>query len=357
MEKSNIVKIIICLVFIIGFITNLTIESTAKEEQKPINFKVVGMFGPGNLTNETMPWLLNEASKKSGIPIKIETYWLETFAKATEHLPACRTGLCDVTTLAAAYWPGDIPLTQIPNNLPCTTSSNRVSTRATIDFYDWKPARDEMEIRNNVKFIAAGFYGPLHIFGKPVKRLEDLKGYRLRAWGLTARAYKKAGVIPIFVSAAEGFDALQKGTLDGVSANVVASGKSLGYHEIVPAINLLHNGAQHLITIINLDKWNSLPPVFQKALYEIGHSDAMIEYWVTQYGKEEREYLEMVRKVKPNVKIIYPDPGEQGRLFQYGREVWEELKDEYRKKGMSQQIEALELYVSLIKKYEVKYGK
>ncbi|HVN96106.1 MAG TPA: TRAP transporter substrate-binding protein DctP [Syntrophorhabdaceae bacterium] len=95
---------------------------------------------------------------------------------------------------------------------------------------------------------------------KPVRRIADLKGMRLKSLGDMAGVLKELGVEGISLSNAEVYVALQKGIIDGLlsPAETLEVLKLSEVAKYVTLINLYktHSGMRAM----NLAKWNSLPP-------------------------------------------------------------------------------------------------
>ncbi|HVN97158.1 MAG TPA: TRAP transporter substrate-binding protein DctP, partial [Syntrophorhabdaceae bacterium] len=117
-----------------------------------------------------------------------------------------------------------------------------------------------------------GFMNQL-VTRKPVRKMADLRGMRLKVVGDVSNALKELGVEGMSISAAETYVGLQKGILDGVIIPVEAI-ESLKFAEVAKYVTLInfystHSGSR----MMNVDKFNSLPPDVKKVL------DNNIEYY------------------------------------------------------------------------------
>lgn len=99
---------------------------------------------------------------------------------------------------------------------------------------------------------------------KPVRKIDDLKGMRLKVVGDISASLKDLGVEGMSISAADVYVGLQKGILDGVLTPVEAL-ESLKFAEVAKYVTLINFYRSHSGTrMMNLGKWNSLPPDIQK---------------------------------------------------------------------------------------------
>ena len=106
-------------------------------------------------------------------------------------------------------------------------------------------------------------------FRKEIKTLEDLKGLKMRFFGLGANVMQKLGVSTQLLQAGEIFQALQLGTIDATEFSMPVMDLSLGFHQVAKFYYFpgWHQQATFGDLIINKAKWDSLSP-HQKAVVE-----------------------------------------------------------------------------------------
>jgi TRAP-type C4-dicarboxylate transport system substrate-binding protein len=110
---------------------------------------------------------------------------------------------------------------------------------------------------------------------KPISRLEDVKGRKIRALGVSGRIVTALGGAPVGIPMVDTYDALSKGIVEGVLINWGGAfnykmGEVTKNHLIAPAIGYGTN----LYIVMNKDKWNSLPPDIQAII------DKFDEEWI-----------------------------------------------------------------------------
>jgi len=103
---------------------------------------------------------------------------------------------------------------------------------------------------------------------KPVRKVEDLKGMKIRVVGLTAKIMQAAGASPTNIPGAEQYVALQRGTVDAtIYPSFVLDAyklKEVIKYVIMPSII----SPPTTEIFMNLDLWKSLPKDIQKAITE-----------------------------------------------------------------------------------------
>lgn len=106
-------------------------------------------------------------------------------------------------------------------------------------------------------------------FRKEIKSLDDLKGLKMRFFGLGANVMQKLGVSTQLLQAGEIFQALQLGTIDATEFSMPVMDLSLGFHQVAKFYYFpgWHQQATFGDLIVNKAKWDSLSPT-QKAQVE-----------------------------------------------------------------------------------------
>jgi TRAP-type mannitol/chloroaromatic compound transport system substrate-binding protein len=124
----------------------------------------------------------------------------------------------------------------------------------------------------NVKVLPDVIYCPETSgwFRTPIKSVEDLKGLRMRFFGLGGLAMQKLGVSVSLLPVAEIFPALEKKTLDATECSMPALDQTLGFYKLLK-YNYYpgwHQQATVGELLINKDIWKGMTPG-QQALIEM----------------------------------------------------------------------------------------
>ena len=95
---------------------------------------------------------------------------------------------------------------------------------------------------------------------EPMYSVEDLKGYKLRSYGYSAKTFAKLGASPVFMPHEEVYTAISQGTADG-SQTSCSRYESLRLYELAPYFYLtagLFNPNTGCL-IVSKKSWNALP--------------------------------------------------------------------------------------------------
>ncbi|MBW1819332.1 MAG: TRAP transporter substrate-binding protein DctP, partial [Deltaproteobacteria bacterium] len=119
---------------------------------------------------------------------------------------------------------------------------------------------------------------------KPVYKVEDLKGIKVRAIGLTAKIMKALGAPPTNIPGAEQYVALQRGTVDATTYPVLVLDayklKEVIRYVILPSVI----SPPTTEIFMNLDLWKSLPQDMKDAIdrASTGHQAYMDERYLRE---------------------------------------------------------------------------
>jgi TRAP-type mannitol/chloroaromatic compound transport system substrate-binding protein len=159
-------------------------------------------------------------------------------------------------------------------------------------------------------------------FRKPIERLDDLKGLKMRFFGLGAKVMGKLGVSTQLIAGADIYPALERGVIDATEFSYPSLDKSLGFHQIAKHNYFpgWHQQASFVELIMNLDAWNELPPSYQK-IVEIACNEA--NFWVM--GAAEATQGEAIAFHESQGVTIHQWPPEFIDAF---RQAWDEVAEE-----------------------------
>jgi TRAP-type mannitol/chloroaromatic compound transport system substrate-binding protein len=105
-------------------------------------------------------------------------------------------------------------------------------------------------------------------FRKEINTLDDLKGLKMRIGGMAGKIMEKLGVVPQQIAGGDIYPALEKGTIDAAEFVGPYDDEKLGFYKVAKYYYYpgFWEGGPTLHSIINLEKWNSLPKSYQAAL-------------------------------------------------------------------------------------------
>jgi TRAP-type mannitol/chloroaromatic compound transport system substrate-binding protein len=159
-------------------------------------------------------------------------------------------------------------------------------------------------------------------FREPIESLDDLKGLKMRFFGLGAKVMGKLGVSTQLIAGADIYPALERGVIDATEFSYPSLDRSLGFHEIAKHNYFpgWHQQASFVELIMNRAAWDELPASYQK-IVEIACNEANL--WVM--GAAEASQGEALAFHESQGVTIHQWPPEFIDAF---RQTWEEVAEE-----------------------------
>jgi len=256
----------------------------------------------------------------------ITTYVGGTLVSFPEVYDGVLKGIADIGTGIFGYTPGRFPLFEF-FDLPFWLPSAQVGSRVAWEAYENLKPREVSDSKLLMVFMPA--VNIIASVKKPIRTLEDFQGLQLRCTGGAAPYVKALGATPVHMPQGDVYDALAKGIVDATlsSPDVLEGYKQA---EVVKYITKTNLPSTAFFTIMNLDKWNSLPKDVQKAMEELG------EEWVQVMGKTFDDMGEsgMNYAISLGCEIVTPTPQELERWKQTLDPVVQQRVAELEAKGV-----------------------
>lgn len=166
----------------------------------------------------------------------------------------------------------------------------------------------ELYARDNIKYFYCGMIPPETSgwFREEITSLEQLKGLKMRFFGMGAKVMQKFGVATQQLAGGDIYPALELGTIDATEFSMPAIDRSLGFYQIAK-YNYFPGWHQQSTTneiLVNMDKWNALSDA-HKAVFQAA-CDANVKYELAD--GESMQAAAMAANEKDGVKnITWPD--------------------------------------------------
>ncbi|WP_432822078.1 TRAP transporter substrate-binding protein [Trichloromonas sp.] len=228
-----------------------------------------------------------EVEKRTEGRITITPFPGGTLTKAPQVYDGVVTGITDLGNSCFAYTRGRFPVTAALD-LPMGYPNGKVAT-AVVDQFAKTINPEELK---DVKVLYVHAHGPGLLHTKtPVRTLEDLKGMKIRATGLSAKVVEALGAVPVAMPQGDTYEALQKGVVEGTFAPIETL-KGWKQAEVIKytteCTDIGYTTA--MFVVMNRSQWNSLTEADQKIIEAVAAEYAVIhgETWdrADQEGKD-----------------------------------------------------------------------
>jgi len=181
---------------------------------------------------------------------------------------------------------------------------------------------------------------------KPVYKVEDLKGSKIRTFGGNVKFMSALGAAPVAMPMTEVYEALSRGMVDGLLSTYCSlENRQLGEYIKWVTEDKSTGYTATFIMAMNKRKWNALPPDVQKII------DALSEEYIAKLGSvwdqadlKARSYL-----AKLGGKCIVLSQEEERRWMEKGgKPVFDDYVQRMKQKGLPGQ-EALNFTLDFLK--------
>jgi TRAP-type transport system periplasmic protein len=292
-------------------------------EEKVVTLKVSNWFPVGHKQDVLLQEWGKELEKRSGGKVKVSYYAGGTLVPAAQSYDAVVKGIADVSNHVLGYTMGRFPFSQVLD-LPIGLPSGPAPTKIANEVYNkFKPKEfDDVKIL----WFHSMPDGFVSTKTKPVRKLEDIQGLKLRCYGSNAKFVGLIGAAPVAMPMPEVYDALSKGVVDGLLSSYEAlQGFRTGEHVKCATENSNTAFCAAFVVAMNKKKFASLPPDVQAIIDQMSQEyiEKYAQMW-TEINAAGKEWL-----TKNGTEIISLSPEEQARWYEKGAKplVEEYIKD------------------------------
>lgn len=248
--------------------------------------------------------------RQSGGRMRIRPIWSGALLSADMSMEELRHGVADIGLITPIYTRGGTHLIRVQSGFysGADTVEAQVQLYRCIERQVPEIAHELAGLR--VLAVQGGLLPGIATRERPIRRLSDLKGMRLRAPTELLPLLERLGADPVNMPMGEVYPALAKGVLDGVVAPIDTF-KSLHFAEVTKYYNTLAvpRGA-YPARAISARAWNRLPPDQQRIL------DDSVAVWEAALADEVAASGEAGRReaLADGIAIDAMAPSEQARF-------------------------------------------
>ena len=156
-------------------------------------------------------------------------------------------------------------------------------------------------------------------FTREINSIEELKGLKMRFFGLGAKVMEKIGVSTQLIAAGDIFPALELGTIDATEFSLPAIDLDLGFHAVTKHYYFpgWHQPSTMGELMINLPNWNTLSEQQQTVINEACRSNML-----KSYAEGEAIQFPALQELQAQGVTLHRWPDETIEVF---RAAWEEV--------------------------------
>ena len=269
-----------------------------------------------------------EIEKQTNGVVKIDMFVGGTLTPADQCYDGVVKGISDIGFSVLSYTKGRFPFMEVLD-LALGCRSGYKYTKLCNAFYEKFHPKELDEVK--VMYLHGHGPGIVHTKKKPVHKLEDLKGLKIRCTGTTQKIVSHLGALPVGMTQTETYDALSKGVVDGL-VSPLETLKGFKFAEVVKYTTEDYGASYGMcfFVVMNKKKWASLPKDVQATIEKINQE------WIEKQGKawdeidkEGREYA-----LSKGVELIQLSKEEDERWTKAVQPLFQEYITSMKAKGL-----------------------
>lgn len=280
--------------------------------QTTFNWRMTSFYGPQAAFYSTGPGsardLIDRIQRMSNNRIRIQFFGAGELIPAAEGFDAVSSGIVEMNYANAYFWTGKTfaaqYFTAVPFGLNYQGLNGWFYDGGGMDLY-----REVYDRFNLVPFVCGNTGVQMTgWFRRPIEKVEDLRGLKMRIPGLAGRVYQRLGVDVRLLPAGEIFPALERGVIDAAEFVGPYLDRQLGLQRVAKYYHTTgwHEPATASELIINKAAWNRLPADL-KAIVEnaVAACNVISEAWCQKNNADAMEDLVRNQGV---TALLLPDP-------------------------------------------------
>lgn len=251
-------------------------------QQETIELIAQSVFPKGMpLTDSTLSLWADKVAEMSGGRLIINVHGAGEIVGGPEVLDAVRDGVIDLGMNTPAWQKGEFPAGDLFYTLP----------GGITEFHDlvlWMYAGEGAQLLqemygDTLVAFPLGVTPPEQFWtNRPIRRIEDFRGLRMRNAGLSMDLFERLGASVVLLGGGEVVPAMQRGVIDAAEFHTPSMDMALGLQDVARYVHNppIHMGSNMFTLIINPGVWNRLPADLQAIMREAAMSATFHGYMI-----------------------------------------------------------------------------
>lgn len=256
----------------------------------------------------------------SGGNIKLRHYEPGALVPTLEMFDAVSSGAIDAALASPGLWAGREPALSLFGSVPF--GPRPLTFIAWFKHGGGKPMFEEIYHKYNIHPVMCGMLSPEASgwFREEITVLDDLKGQKMRFYGIGGKVIEKLGMSPQMIAPGDIYPALELGTIDATEFADPAIDMTAGFYQVAKHYYLpgWHQQQTTYELMVNMDKWNALSDM-QKAQVETACTAITLE---SLAEAEAKQGAAMKKLQEEHGVTVHEWPDETLRTI---RKAWDEV--------------------------------
>ena len=313
----------ICLISVFFFVLGVTFinsTQTALAAGKVIKWKLQAVYPSASPSYQGSTLVvIDKIKKRTNGRLVIEPFTAGALVPSKEIYNAVQRGMIQAGMGSANYLRDRMPVMTFAASI-CFNFTEVWQGQYLFKQLGLEDILREESLKHGVYYFSDRIYPTELVCKKPITKLDDFKGLKLRSSGAIKVFLTQIGAAASYITGAEVYPSLASGVIDGAHWGAAQGADKMGFYEICkyhlkPSLNM---GAPDA-WFFNKKKFDALPKDIQKIAL-----DTLEEhFW---YRSNEYIYLEgkaLAKALKERgVKISMIEPAEQVKIRKLAQAMW-----------------------------------
>jgi TRAP-type mannitol/chloroaromatic compound transport system substrate-binding protein len=301
----------------------LMLAQPAEAQEKKVRIQMAGAFPSSmQILGSAQLRTVDYIKRLSNGSIDIKFFEPGALVPASQYFDAVSGGSLDMAYTSPGYFTGKDIVFALFASVPFGPDAGEYL--AWLEYGGGNDLQKEMHAKYNINVVNCGIISPEASgwFRNEIKSADDLKGLKMRFFGLGANVMQKMGVATQLLQAGEIFQALQLGTIDATEFSMPTMDLSLGFHQVAKFYYFpgWHQQTSLGQLYISNAKWAELS-THQKDVIELACKAQMLQELAEA---EAKQFVAMNELKSKGVQIKRWSP----EVLKSLREKWEEVVKE-----------------------------
>jgi len=297
-------------------------------QEKPLELTYGSMYSPDHPFSQVDKRMFAKIEKETGGKVKIKPYWAGTLISSREGVEEVAKGVVNMGTVLPSYTRAGYHIHKASYYFFYGANQD-IGRKVFFEVLKKVPEIEKEYQGLKVLSWASGVDYQL-LLRKPIKKIEDVKGMRIKVTSELAHVFKTLGAEGVVVPMTETYEQMQKGILDGalISYEGLKTFKfaEVGKYVVVLDFYRTHGGNRAM----NIDTWNRLPEDVKRVF------ESSIPVWGLETDKAfERAHKEGIEFAKQQgVQFIQLSKEDLDKFYAPLREIARKKAEELDKMGL-----------------------
>jgi TRAP-type mannitol/chloroaromatic compound transport system substrate-binding protein len=322
MKKSANVTFLITL-FI--WISVLVISGgTSMAADQVIKWRLQANTTPGSVHFiHSVEYVCNEIKRATNGRLEIQAFGASALVPSSEIFNAVKRGVVEMGMSNPAYYAADVPLSSVAHGIPFNVG----------DVWEWGYILEHMGLEKmlQAEYAKHGIYyrtdmvsRSMPVLKKPVRRLDDFKGLKIRSYGVLQNLLNNLGATASSLPGEEIYTALASGVIEGAHWGAVQGATDMGLFEVCKYfLNVSLSTGSGDVWFINMKALNKLPPDIQDVVYKLVND----QLWKRTASYLYQEHSTLANNIqKYGTIVLNLEPGEYEKMVKVALNMWNDIE-------------------------------